>query len=121
MITTLAHNIASVLRITINNFLNSLKNHPNQKIVNALLDDGNVETLTGLKVVLVLECRKLSGFPASELYTGRKPKYCSQFIKSLEESLANDILQIAKVIIILLIIIIITSFPGFFSCAPGTA
>jgi hypothetical protein len=49
--------------------LNSLKNRPKQEIVNALLDDGNVETLTGLKVALVAECRELSEFPVGELYT----------------------------------------------------
>ena len=75
--------------------LNSLKNRPKLEIVNGLLDKGNVEHLTSLKVGLVAECREscMLGFPTGELYTRRKPKDRSQF-KSLEERLANDIVEL---------------------------
>ena len=75
--------------------LNSLKNRPKLEIVNGLLDTGNVEHLTNLKVGLVAECRELCilGFPTGQLYTRRKPKDRSQF-KSLEERLANDIVEL---------------------------
>ena len=73
-----------------------VQDQPRTYVVRRLARDGNVDSLTKLKMKLTSNCRsKSDDFPVGEPYLRRKPKGKSAF-SSLEERLANDIYELSN-------------------------
>lgn len=64
-----------------------------EDLVAKLVEDGSVETLTGMKIALLERCQVIEGFPRGEHYARRRPKNASAFA-NLEQRLADDIAEL---------------------------
>ena len=75
------------------NILESMCNEPQQTVVQALLREGSLDSLSEMKMVMLQACQQHDNFPKGELYRRRRPR-CGSAFATLEERLANDIIEL---------------------------